>query len=47
MTCLAARILLAAIAPQPSLARLNDQSNHRHLREPPRKRRYQALPMLC
>ena len=39
MTCLAAKVLLAAIRPAPT--------NLRHLREPPRKRLYQHLHRLC
>jgi hypothetical protein len=39
-------VLIAALVPQPALARLNDPKNQRHLREPPRKRSYQELPKL-
>jgi len=46
LTALAARILLAAIIPQPAIERLSHLALRRHLREPPRKRRYQCLPML-
>jgi hypothetical protein len=47
VTCVAAKILLAAIMPQPSLHALKQTYNHRHLREPPRKRTYQSLRQLC
>jgi hypothetical protein len=39
-------VLIAALVPQPTLARLSDPQNQRHLREPPRKRCYQKLPKL-
>jgi hypothetical protein len=47
LTCLATKILLAAIMPQPSLRALKHPDNDRHLREPPRKRTYQSLQALC
>ena len=47
MTCLAAKVLVAALIPQPTLAQLSTPKIKRHLREPPRKKRcYQKLPWL-
>ena len=47
LTCLATKVLLAAICPQPPLHHLAAPALHRHLHEPPRKRGYQNLPQLC
>ena len=43
LTCLAAKILLAALIPQPTISALSAPNIQRHLHEPARKRGYQNL----